>query len=265
MKAAWRLAAAYGISVTGTMAITSILFGAVAPAYLGWSHHKAYFFTTLFLVVDIAFFSANMLKFFKGGYVPMTIAIGLFAYMLTWKKGREVLSEIVTATGVDIGLFAHDSGWARLQRVSGVAVFTSSNSQKVPNSLLHHLKHNRVLHEIVIIATVVYEHSPEVKSDRVKIIQHRKDFYQVLIHTGFMQDPNVPEALKLCRQKGLCIYPDKVSYYVGRESLLVQGKSRMPRFQALVFAWITRNAQSAADYFSLPPGQVVELGCQVVL
>jgi len=265
-KTSTALAATYGIAVTITMAITSVVYFVVATQRWGWPVWKALPPVTLFLAVDIAFFAGNVPKVVHGGWFPLLIAGIVFTAMTTWKSGRKILGEAFTADILPLQDFLDDVRNTAPHRVRGTAVFMSSNPQGTPPVLLHHFKHNQVLHEQVVLLSVTSEHVPEIPPDkRLTVEDEGQGFYRVSVRYGFMQTPNVPNALLACKEHGLAIDPRSTSYYLGRETLLTSGKGKMMRWRKTLFAFISRNARPATSYFGLPPGRVVELGMQIDL
>lgn len=265
-KTSTALAATYGIAVTITMAITSVVYFVVATQRWGWPVWKALPPVTLFLAVDIAFFAGNIPKVAHGGWFPLLIAGVVFTAMTTWKSGRKILGEAFTADVLPLQDFLDDVRNTAPHRVKGTAVFMSSNPNGTPPVLLHHFKHNQVLHEQVVLLSVTSEHVPEIPLDkRLTVEDQGQGFYRVSARYGFMQTPNVPNALLACKAHGLKIDPQITSYYLGRETLLTSGKGKMMRWRKTLFAFISRNARPATSYFGLPPGRVVELGMQIDL
>jgi KUP system potassium uptake protein len=263
-KSSTALASAYGIAVTGTMGITTVVYYFVVTKAWGWSPLRALPLVALFLVFDLAFFGANAAKFFDGGWFPVTMALVVFAVMSTWKTGRRALAEAVTASLLPLDAFLADVAVSDPHRVSGTAVFMASNPTGTPPVLLHHFKHNKVLHKIVILLTVESLPVPRVPaSSRAKVSDLGHGFFHVTVSYGFMQRPNVPRALKECEAFGLTVDESDTSYYLGRETLLTSGKSNMSVWRKTLFAFISRNARPATMYFGLPPNRVVELGMQV--
>ncbi|HEY5920955.1 MAG TPA: potassium transporter Kup [Kofleriaceae bacterium] len=260
------LAAAYGIAVTGTMAITSVLFYMVCVRRWGFSRTKALSLLVPFLAIDLAFFSANALKFFDGGWFPLAIGLGVFVVMTTWWRGRVELSKVMDAGMLPDELFLADIEAQPPHRVKGTAVFMSSTPGGIPNVLVHHMKHNQVLHQQVVLFSVDTRAVPWVdleKALEVRSMGH--GFFRVIAPTGFMQSPDVPKIIARCATKGLVTQPMTTTYYLGRQTLLTGGKSRFARWRKLLFAFLSRNARTPTAFFSLPPNRVVELGVQIEL
>jgi KUP system potassium uptake protein len=266
-KESTALASAYGIAVTGTMAITSIIYYVVVTETWGWARWRAIPLVGAFLVFDLAFFGANLLKFFSGGWFPIGMAIIVFLVMTTWKKGRAMLARSVADRLLPIDMFLSDLASIKPPRVPGTAVFMSSNPDGVPIVLLHHWKHNQVLHETVVLLSVISENQPEVPvTERIVMKDLGQGFYHLAAHYGFMQTPNVPEVLRRAAALYAVPYtPGKTSYYLGRETLLATKKSGMHTWRKMLFSFISRNSRSATQYFGIPPDRVVELGMQIDL
>jgi len=265
-KSSSALAAAYGIAVTGTMSITTVVYYVVTRRTWGWPVWKSAPLAGVFLLADLAFFSSTAVKLPDGGWFPVAMAAGIFIVMTTWNTGRRFLGEVLAEAFLPLDLFLEDVKNANPTRVRGSAVFMSSNPEGVPPILLHHFKHNQVLHDQVVLLTVLSEHVPEVPHDQqvqVETLPH--GFFRVKVSYGFMQSPNIPRALTDCARFGLTLLPERTSYYLGRETLLPTGRSRMVRWRKQLFAFISRNARPATAYFGLPPNRVVELGMQVDL
>jgi KUP system potassium uptake protein len=260
------LAAAYGVSVMGAMSITSILIFTVARERWGWSLPRTLALTALFLCVDLAFLGANLVKIAHGGWVPLAIGAGIFAIFTTWKRGRRALADELTKGLLPIDQFMPTIPEEKPPRVAGTAVFMTSNRDVVPPVLLHHFKHNKVLHEQVILLYVVVETVPEVPAgERVEVTELGHGFYQVVARYGFMQHPNVPQILEDCAPLGLKTTIESTSFFLGRETLLTSGPSRIMRWRKALFAFLSRNARPATAFFGIPPNRVVEMGMQVEL
>ncbi len=258
------LAAAYGIAVTSTMVITTMLLYVVARHRWKWGKARALAVCVPFLVIDGAFFGANLTKVVQGGWLPLSLAAILFVLMSTWKRGRELLSDRLRRRMGSLRTFLAEIEVAPPMRVPGTAVFLFSNPQGVPPALQRNLEHNHVLHRRNIIVHIITADVPRVPADRraeVEEIAH--DFYRVRLRYGFMETPNVPEALRLLPEPR--IIPEAVSYFLGRETLAATPTPGLALWRENLFVIMARNARSASDYFGLPPSQVVELGETVEL
>jgi KUP system potassium uptake protein len=265
------LAAAYGIAVTGTMTITTLLFHRVARERWGWPRLAAYPLTILFLVVDVSFFLANVVKVEEGGWFPLAAGLAVFALMSTWKKGRAALAGMLRDSGLPLELFMQEMERHPPHRVPGTAVFMTSNASGVPPVLLHHLKHNKVLHERVVLVSILTEEIPSVpEAERASTRALGAGFYQVVGRYGFMETPNVPALLASLPVWAIPgprieLTPLETTYYLGRETLLPNGPSRMAGWRKRLFIVMAKNAQTASSFFGLPPNRVVELGAQIQL
>jgi KUP system potassium uptake protein len=260
-----RLAGAYGIAVTGTMLITSIIFFEVTRTTWGWSLGKALPLLLLFLCIDLPFFAASLLKFFDGGFVPVLLALGFTIVMLTWRTGRRIYRQHVTAVTPALPAFlaACRDG---LGRIPGAGIFVTGRSEGVPPILVHLAERLRVLPETIVLLTVDVMHAPHAPPDGMRCEPLGAGVYRLVVQRGFMDDPNVPRALALGIPRfGLPIDLAQVSYYVGRETFLATEAGRMGRWSEGLFAFLSRNAKSAADHFGIPPQQVVEIGTQIDL
>ncbi len=265
-KSSTNLAAAYGIAVTGTMAITSFLFFRICRQNWGWSLRAALALYLPLIVIDYSFFSANLVKFADGGWFPLAIGTGLFAIMTTWWRGRFEMSKLMETGSMPDDLFLADIKESHLPRVSGTAVFMSSGTDGMPNVLLHHVKHNKVLHKQVVLLSVVTENVPfAIGNQSLTVRELGQGFFRVIAHVGFMQQPNVPKILTRCEKHDLHVNPMDTTYYLGRQTLLTTGKARLARWRKLLFSFLSRNARTPTAFFRLPPNRVVELGLQIEL
>ncbi|MEI7894601.1 MAG: potassium transporter Kup [Myxococcales bacterium] len=263
-----RLAAAYGIAVTGTMGITTLLFWGVARHKWNWSVWRAGSLTGLFLVFDLAFFGANAIKLLDGGWVPIVIAAVIFTIMMTWKQGRTLLRDAITKDTLDLSLFMEDLRLTKPMRVRGTAVFMTTNLSGAPPVLLHHFKHNKVLHEQVVLLSVLTKDIPEVgEEDRIDLLENLGEgFHRLQATYGFMQTPNVMQVLELARTQGLETKKNDTSFFLGRETLLVDDtKKTMARWRKGLFMFLSRNARPANVFFGIPSNRVVELGTRIEL
>jgi KUP system potassium uptake protein len=293
-KSSSALGAAYGIAVTGTMAITTILFYQVARYRWNWSRLHAAGLTAIFLVIDLAFFGANLLKVEQGGWVPLALAVAIFTLMTTWKRGRDLLRELLRRSTLPLEMFLSDVERRKPVRVKGTAVFMTSEAEGAPVVLLHHLKHNKVLHEQVVLLSIASAEVPDVDEEELLVVKDLgQGFYRVLATYGFMETPNVPALMRFCNARGVRNRPNDTSFYLGRERLIpvrrrdasadgrghrgdaarrkaagaVSGDAaalpRMAMWRKKLFVFMARNARSATEFFSIPPNRVVELGTQI--
>ncbi|MGZ8982608.1 MAG: potassium transporter Kup [Methylotenera sp.] len=258
------LAAAYGIAVTGDMIITTLLAGIVFHNIWGWSKLRTGALIALFLTIDIAFFSANVLKIPDGGWVPLVIGIVIFTLMITWKTGRTLLYQHMKNEAMALDPFIEAVGAHPPARVSGTALFLTPNPDGVPHAMLHNLKHNKVLHEKVVILTVKFLDFPHSRSDErveVEVLPH--DFYKVTVRYGFKDEADLPRDLKLCAEKGLVLEAMDTSFFIGKEILIANEKPEMAFWRKKIFIGLFRSAETITNQFKLPPNRVVELGAQV--
>ena len=260
------LAAMYGFAVNGDMLITSFLFFLVMRRWK-WQLPYALALFLLFLAIDLSFFAANSLKFFHGGWIVLCFAITIFIVMLTWNRGRRIIDALTVESKLPINLFIEGLAKREIPRVTGVAVFMSAAPTGVPLVLLHHFKHNKVLHETVLILAIITERIPKVEGkDRLEIQDLGQGFYHVKAHYGYSEVPEVPSLIRAFAAKtGKEIDPVEVSYYFGRRSLTLTDKPTMPRWQKQLFSFLLRNSSSAASFFGLPPNRVIELGAHIEL
>jgi len=265
-KSSSNLAAAYGIAVTTTMVITTILLYAVARDRWGWSRLKTMSLMLFFVAIDLSFFGANIIKFPDGGWVPILVAAVVYTLMVTWRRGREILGERFQEMALPDELFLTSVDTDPPIRVPGTAVFMDRTPDGTPHALLHNLKHNKVLHERVVLLTALTEERPHVPEDkRVEVIPRRHGVYRIILRYGYMEDPHIPEALGTIKTPGLEFKPMETTYFLGRETLLATKNPGMAIWREHLFSWMSRNALSAAYFFDLPPNRVVELGTQVEL
>ena len=258
------VASAYGIAVTLTMVITVLLLYIVMTERWRWPKPAALAVMLLFLGVDLAFFGANALKIRQGGWVTLAVAIFLFTLMTTWKTGRRLLAERLTARAIPLEAFIATVAAVRPARVPGTAVFMTAQPTGTPPALAHNLRYNKVLHEHVIVLTVSTAQLPHVsREDRVSIEPLGHDLYNVRIQYGFMEDPDVPDALAQAREQGLELDVEDLTYFLGRETIIVTRRKGMAIWREKLFVLMARNAVRATAFFRLPPERVVELGVQV--
>ncbi len=260
------LAAAYGIAVTGTMVITSVLAYVVARTLWGWSRLAGATLLGGFLVVDCAYFSANIVKIHEGGWFPLVFGIGIYILLTTWKRGRQLLSQRLATESIPLDVFVKSVATGGVPTVPGTAVFMTNNPEVTPHALLHSLKHYKCLHQRMVILNVVPLDVPYVAENQRATVQRvNNQFWKVKVFFGFMDVPNLPESLAWCGEQGLDIDFMDTSFFLGRETLIPRLHSEMAFWREKLFIAMFRNAGSAATYFQLPPNRVVELGSQVVL
>jgi KUP system potassium uptake protein len=265
-KESSRLAAAYGIAVTGTMAITSLIYFYVARFNWGWPLWKALLPTVIFLFFDVSYFGANLLKFVDGGWFTISVAVILALIMVTWRDGRRLLAKRYEDARVPIEVILKDIEKYKLVRTPGTGAFLSVSSTGTPITLLHLLKHTESLPQKVILLSMVSANSPFVsKRKRLNLADLGHGFHRVVATYGFMQTPNIPEILEIASMKGLDMDVYSTTFYVGRETLLSTGEAKMAQWRKGLFAFLSRNAWNVSTYFGIPPNRVVELGSQVEL
>ena len=266
-KSSSALASAYGIAVTGTMVITSIMAFFVIWKCWHWSPAIAALIIAPFISVDAIFLMANLLKVVEGGWIPLAIGAGLIILMLTWRRGTQVLQDRTRRDEVQLGSFIQTIlNSSSIARVPGTAVFLTGSPDTTPTSLLHNLKHNKVLHEHNIILSVVTEDTPRVAdADRISLETLSDRFSRITLRFGYMESPNVPKALAACRSLGLKFDVMSTSFFLSRRSLRPASKSRMPHWQDKLFINLARSADDASQYFHIPSGRAVEVGTQITI
>lgn len=265
-KESSRLAGAYGLAVTATMGLTSALYLIAAIQVWRWPLWKALPLVTLFLLFDVSYFSANLFKFLDGGWITLLVALLITTVFTSWRKGREELKRQLAAGLLPLEAFLADLERHPLTRVRGTAVFMTLATDGAPPTLLHHVKHNHMLHEHVVLLTIKAADVPTVADeDRLRIEHLPSGFYRLVAWYGYMETPNVPKAMRLAAGFGLPLEPTKTTFYLGRETLLIDGKSSMRHWRKALFAFMSRNAANPAGYFGIPPNRVVELGAQIRL
>jgi len=261
-----RMAGAYGVAVTSTMVITTVLLYVLSRRVWGWGRAKAGALTAGLLAVDLAFFAANAFKIPQGGWLPLLMAGSAFALMSTWKRGREVLAQRLREKSVPLDLLLGELMADPPVRVPGAAVFLTGAPDGTPPALVHNLVHNKVLHEHVVLLTVATAEVPQVPTqDRVRVACLPDGFFRVTARYGFMEVPDIPDVLERCQAHGLDLPFGATTFVLGRETLVMSARSRMPFWREKLFAFMSRNALPATAFFSLPPDQVLEVGSQVEL
>ena len=260
------LASAYGIAVTGTMVVTTSIAFVVVWRMWHWPLAAALAFTGLFLAVDLAFLAANLAKVVEGGYVPLLIAGVAMVVMWTWVRGNALLVRKTQRDSVSTLDLIRMLEKSRPQRVSGTAIFLTNHADTAPSALLHNLKHNKVLHERVVIMTVKTEPTPRVKpSRRYEIEKVSEDFTKVILRYGYMESPRIPTALALLRKAGLKFDIMTTSFFLGRRTIKTSPNSGMPLWQDNLFVALSKQAANATDFFAIPSERVVELGAQITV
>ncbi|WP_373874136.1 potassium transporter Kup [Pseudomonas glycinae] len=258
------LASAYGVAVTGTMLMTTILVSAVMLLLWKWPPILAVPVLIGFLLVDGLYFAANVPKIVQGGAFPVIAGIALFVLMTTWKRGKQLLVERLDEGALPLPIFISSIRVQPPHRVQGTAVFLTARSDAVPHALLHNLLHNQVLHEQVVLLTVVYEDIPRVPpSRRFEVEAHGEGFFRVILHFGFTDEPDVPQALKLCHLDDLDFSPMRTTYFLSRETVIASKLEGMARWREALFAFMLKNANGNLRFFNLPLNRVIELGTQV--
>ncbi|CAI8844852.1 MULTISPECIES: potassium transporter Kup [Pseudomonas] len=258
------LASAYGVAVTGTMLMTSILVSAVILLLWKWPPVLAVPVLLGFLLVDGVYFAANVPKIVQGGAFPVIAGIALFVLMTTWKRGKQLLVERIDEGGLPLEIFISSIAVQPPHRVQGTAVFLTARPDAVPHALLHNLLHNQVLHEQVVLLTVVYEDIPRVPaSRRFEVESYGEGFFRVILHFGFTDEPDVPKALKLCHLDELDFSPMRTTYFLSRETVIASKLEGMARWREGLFAFMLQNANGNLRFFNLPLNRVIELGTQV--
>jgi KUP system potassium uptake protein len=260
------LAAAYGVAVTTTMVITTILAYVVARRLWGWSPWALAPVAAFFLIAEGSFFGANIVKVWDGGWLPLTVGAVIYTVMATWKKGRQILGERLAKDALPMEQFVANVQPDSPPRVPGTAIFLSRDPRGTPTALLHNLKHNKVLHSKVIVLSLQTEEIPTVPPDeRIQLEPMGKGFYRLIAHYGFMQDPGVPDVLAQLKKQGLELELMSTTFFLSRETLIPSKKPGMAIWRERLFALMSRNAQRPTEFFRIPANRVVELGMQVRL
>jgi KUP system potassium uptake protein len=258
------LAAAYGIAVTGTMVITTMLALIVARYQWKWNLLQVAGTGLLFLTVDVAFFGANLIKVEHGGWFPLAMGLAVFIMMTTWRRGRELVVREIKQGGLALAPFIENIVQHPPLRVPGTAVFLTGNVQAVPHALLHNLKHNKVLHERNVLLTVEVLETPTAEAgERVSVESLGNDFYKLTLRFGFTEDPDVPETLEAITRCGLPFDLMDTTFFLSRESIVATDRPGMALWRDKLFVFMQRNATPATAFFKIPGNRLVELGTQV--
>jgi len=262
-KSSAALGAAYGIAVTGVMVISTTLVGIVAVHRWKWKLPIVLAVFGALGLIDLTFLAANSLKIVDGGWLPLAVAGVVFVVMDTWRVGRRAHLEKLRDNALALDLFL-DRADKLSQRIAGTAIFMAVRNDVVPNALLHSLKHYKVLHERVVLATVTVADTPFVPAaKRVSVEKLGKGFFAVKFNYGFFESPDIPEALNQARAHGVAVDMDSTTFFLGRETLVPDEHPAMKSWRVGLYMWLASNALSPARFYRLPPGRVVELGTQI--
>jgi KUP system potassium uptake protein len=258
------LAGAYGVAVVTTMVLTTILAFACMRICWGWNMGKAAVLASCLLAVDLAFFAANIPKIGRGAWAPLVIAALFYILFTTWKRGRTLLRERFRKEQISVEVLLRDFAEHQPIRAPGTAVFMDSNPSGIPRTLLHNLKHNKVLHERVILLTVITEEVPRIPwPEKLEIHELAPNFFRIMAHYGFMETPNVPTILRYAERDGLEYKPMETTFFLGRETLILSRSRGMNYWRKLLFALLSSNAQQATLHYGIPPNRAIEIGAQV--
>ncbi len=258
------LASAYGIAVSLTMVITTILATTVALQRWRWKWYVVAGSVLVFFSIDLVFLAANLAKILDGGWFPLTIAAVIFVLVTTWRRGRKIMSQKLNEKSIAYENFKMIIENQKVTRVSGVAIFMSSSADGVPFTLVHNVKHNKCFHTTTVILTVVLEDSPYVfENERIKFESKGMGLYRIVATYGFMENPDIQYILQFCREKGLSCNLEDTTFFLGRETVIPSDKPGMAIWREHLFSYMSKNAARATDYFNIPPNQVIEVGVQV--
>ena len=265
-KSSSALAAAYGVAVTATMITTSLMAFFVFWKLWQWPMWRAAALIVPLFLIEQVFFAANVIKIFEGAWVPLAIAIALMLVILTWTRGVAILTMLSRKQDATLNWLVDTLERKPPHRVSGTAVFLTSNPQSAPSALLHNLKHNHMLHERNIVLNIKTVDAPRVpNNERVKIDNLSETFISVTLAYGFMETPSVERGLLLCRKRGLNVDSASTSYFLSRRVLRATSRSQMPLWQERLFIWLAGSAEDATTYFQIPSDRVVEIGTQIAV
>lgn len=263
-KSSSNLAAAYGIAVTSTMVITTILAFIAMRKLWKWSLPIAVFITIFFIIIDLAFWGANLLKILQGGWVPLMLGIAIYIIMTTWNWGRKILMKKIEEQTQPIENFINEVMSTRVVSTPGTAIYMSSNPKGTPPALVKNLKHNRILHKQIIVLSIIYQKVPRVNTeDTIEIENPTEGFYRVVAYYGFMDNANIQQIIEILNKKGIAIKMEKTTFFLGRELLVVKDKAGLTRFRKKLFVLLSRNSQRVTEFFNIPTDRVFEVGSQI--
>jgi KUP system potassium uptake protein len=258
------LAAAYGVAVTATMAITTLLLAVVERQRWRWTWIAIAALTVPLLSIDLSFFAANLVKVVDGGWFPLVVGIIIFTLMATWHRGRQLLRDRATESVLSIDGFLDNLARNIIPRVPGTAVFLTRMPEGIPSTLLHNIKHNKIAHVRIVLLTIESEETPRLSDEErwtMKELGH--GVYRLVLRFGFMEDPDIPAILHGVNEKWRLFDPMSTSYFLGRELLIATRRPGMAIWRERLFSSMMRNSTSASTFFHLPPNQVIELGEQI--
>lgn len=258
------MAAAYGIAVTGTMVITTILAYFVVRKRWGWSRGLALLVVIPLIIVDLTFFSSNLLKVSEGGWFPLLIGLIFYIFMSTWRRGRHLLAQRMRELSQPIDEFIQYAEREKPQRVPGTALFMTSDPEGAPPALVHNLRHNRILHKDIVLVTIQTKDVPNIHpNERVRVDQLSDNLYRIVAYYGFMEAPTIHEILRGATSKGYDFPIEQITFFLGRETILPSARPGMAIWRESIFAFMSRNAERATAFFKIPPNQVIEVGLQI--
>jgi KUP system potassium uptake protein len=259
-----KLAGMYGMAVIGTMITTSLHFFITAWRNLGWGLKRSLLVLVLFLIVDGGFIAANLVKVEHGAWLPIILAFGIFVVMVTWYDGIHAMLRKIRSYSLPLTKFAEEARTHSVQRVRGAAIFLTANSGITPSALAHHFKHNQVLHQTIVVLSVINESVPKISEhESLDIRDLEAGFFQVLVHNGYMQHPDIPKIIRECAVRGVPIDASRCSYFVGRETVIPSSRPGMALWRKKLFLFLFTNARPITPSFKLPPNRVIEIGAEI--